>query len=64
MTADFDDEESIKEVLKDAYGAFLVTNFWEHKDVDREIQQVHFHLNDILNRFYHRRLSVSSSNIC
>jgi uncharacterized protein YbjT (DUF2867 family) len=39
IKADLDDAESIKQALSGAYGAFLVTNYWEHKDSDREIQQ-------------------------
>ena len=40
IKADLDDAESIKQVLSGAYGVFLVTNYWEHTDTDREIQQV------------------------
>lgn len=35
-----DDAASCKEALKDAYGVFLVTNYWEIFDANREIQQV------------------------
>ena len=38
--ADLDDEESIRTVLQGAYGVFIVTNYWEHCDKNREIKQV------------------------
>ena len=40
VAADLDNIESIKNVLKGAYGAFLVTNFWEHFSAEKEYQQV------------------------
>lgn len=39
VCADLDDETSVKAALKGAYGAFVVTNFWEHMDKDKEIKQ-------------------------
>ncbi|XP_077306161.1 nmrA-like family domain-containing protein 1 [Lithobates pipiens] len=39
VCADLDDETSVKHALKGAYGAFVVTNFWEHMDKDKEIKQ-------------------------
>jgi uncharacterized protein YbjT (DUF2867 family) len=30
VTGDFDDIESLKEAMKDVYGVFGLTNFWEH----------------------------------
>ncbi|XP_072273452.1 nmrA-like family domain-containing protein 1 [Pyxicephalus adspersus] len=39
VAADLDDEKSLKTALKGAYGAFVVTNFWEHLDKDKEIKQ-------------------------
>jgi NmrA-like family len=40
IKVDMDDAASCKEALKDAYGVFLVTNYWEIFDANREIQQV------------------------
>jgi uncharacterized protein YbjT (DUF2867 family) len=40
IKVDMDDATSCKEALKDAYGVFLVTNYWELFDADREFQQV------------------------
>jgi uncharacterized protein YbjT (DUF2867 family) len=39
VVADLDHIESVKQVLTNAYGAYLVTNFWEHFSVDKEQQQ-------------------------
>ncbi|XP_077305717.1 nmrA-like family domain-containing protein 1 [Lithobates pipiens] len=39
VAADLDDEKSIEAALKGAYGAFVVTNFWEHFSKDKEIAQ-------------------------
>lgn len=39
VTADLDDVESLKPAFRGAYGAFCVTNFWEHFDPAREIAQ-------------------------
>eukprot|EP00899_Mesostigma_viride_P027384 jgi/Mesvir1/7830/Mv11771-RA.1 len=38
--ADMDDVASLTAALQGAYGAFFVTNFWEHMDAEREIQQI------------------------
>lgn len=39
VAADIDDVESLKAAFAGAYGAFCLTNYWEHMDADREIQQ-------------------------
>jgi uncharacterized protein YbjT (DUF2867 family) len=40
VAADLDDVESLKKALKGAYGAFCLTNFWEHFSPERELAQV------------------------
>jgi len=39
VTADLDDEESLVRALDGAYGAFFVTNFWEHFSPEKETEQ-------------------------
>ncbi|MET8505219.1 NmrA/HSCARG family protein [Streptomyces sp. NPDC004787] len=39
VRADLDDEESLEAAFEHAYGAFCVTNFWEHMSAEREIAQ-------------------------
>ncbi|UHQ19165.1 NmrA/HSCARG family protein [Lysobacter sp. KIS68-7] len=39
VAADLDDEASLERALKGAYGAFFVTNFWEHFSPDKELAQ-------------------------
>ncbi|GAA5038694.1 uncharacterized protein YbjT (DUF2867 family) [Thermocatellispora tengchongensis] len=39
VAADADDEASLTEALRGAYGAFFVTAFWEHNSVEREQAQ-------------------------
>ena len=39
MTGDADDEKSMEQAFRGAYGAFCVTNFWEHMSPEREIAQ-------------------------
>ncbi|XP_040212208.1 nmrA-like family domain-containing protein 1 [Rana temporaria] len=39
VAADLDDEKSVEAALKGAYGAFVVTNFWEHFNQDKEVAQ-------------------------
>ena len=39
VQADVDDESSVAKALGGAYGAFLVTNFWEHMSPQREYDQ-------------------------
>ena len=39
VQADLDDVESLKNAFKSAYGAFCVTNFWEHFSPEKELQQ-------------------------
>lgn len=40
VKADQDDEASLERALAGAYGAFIVTNFWEHCSKEKEIEQV------------------------
>ena len=39
VQADLDDLDSLKAAFRGAYGAFCVTNFWEHFSPDKEKQQ-------------------------
>jgi uncharacterized protein YbjT (DUF2867 family) len=39
VEANIDEEASVAKAFEGAYGAFLVTNFWEHGDPDREYAQ-------------------------
>ena len=39
VAADLDDVESLKKAFTGAYGAYCVTNFWEHFSAEREKQQ-------------------------
>jgi uncharacterized protein YbjT (DUF2867 family) len=39
VEADIDDVESVARAFRDAYGAFCVTNFWEHLSPEREMAQ-------------------------
>ena len=39
VTGDADDEKSMEKAFRGAYGAFCVTNFWEHMSPEREIAQ-------------------------
>lgn len=39
VEADLDDEASVAKALDGAYGAYLVTNFWEHGSPEREFAQ-------------------------
>ena len=39
VEADLDDAESVKRAFDGAYGAFCVTNFWEHFSPERELAQ-------------------------
>jgi uncharacterized protein YbjT (DUF2867 family) len=39
VQADIDDTESLKKAFTGAYGAFCITNFWEHFNPEKEIQQ-------------------------
>jgi uncharacterized protein YbjT (DUF2867 family) len=39
VAADLDDVESLKKAFKGAYGAFCLTNFWEHFSPERELAQ-------------------------
>ena len=36
VAADLDDSDSLVSAFEDAYGAFCVTNFWDHGDPERE----------------------------
>jgi uncharacterized protein YbjT (DUF2867 family) len=40
IPADLDDLDSLKLAFKGAYGAFFVTDYWEHLSPDKEIQQI------------------------
>jgi uncharacterized protein YbjT (DUF2867 family) len=40
VAADLDDEESLVRALDGAYGAFFVTNFWEHFSPEKETTQI------------------------
>jgi uncharacterized protein YbjT (DUF2867 family) len=39
VAADLDDVESLKRAFAGAYGAFCLTNFWEHFSADKELAQ-------------------------
>jgi uncharacterized protein YbjT (DUF2867 family) len=39
VVADLDDASSVRRALDGAYGAFFVTNFWEHFSPDKELAQ-------------------------
>ncbi len=39
VRADLDDPESVAKAFEGCYGAYCVTNFWEHFSADREIAQ-------------------------
>jgi uncharacterized protein YbjT (DUF2867 family) len=39
VEADLDDSDSLKRAFANAYGAFCVTNFWEHFSPEKEIAQ-------------------------
>src|SRR6476646_610321 len=39
VTADLDDAESVKRAFSGAYGAFCMTNFWEHFSAEKEKAQ-------------------------
>jgi uncharacterized protein YbjT (DUF2867 family) len=39
VKADIDDVESVKKAFTGAYGAFCVTNFWEHLSAEKETSQ-------------------------
>lgn len=39
VAADLDDVESVKKAFDGAYGAFCLTNFWEHFSAEKEIAQ-------------------------
>ncbi|NWS75326.1 NMRL1 protein, partial [Crotophaga sulcirostris] len=39
VKADLDDEVSLELALAGAYGAFIVTNFWEHGSKEKEVEQ-------------------------
>ncbi|XP_056390337.1 nmrA-like family domain-containing protein 1 [Hyla sarda] len=39
VSADLEDEKSLEAALSGAYGAFVVTNFWEHFIKEKEIKQ-------------------------
>lgn len=39
IRVDLDDAESLKKAFKGAYGAFCVTNYWEHLSPEKELAQ-------------------------
>jgi uncharacterized protein YbjT (DUF2867 family) len=39
VAADLDDEKSLERAFAGAYGAFCVTNFWEHFSAEKEVAQ-------------------------
>jgi len=39
VAADLDDAASVERAMKGAYGAYCVTNFWEHFSPDKELKQ-------------------------
>jgi uncharacterized protein YbjT (DUF2867 family) len=39
VQADADDQESLERAFEGAYGAFCVTNFWEHFSPEKELEQ-------------------------
>ena len=39
VTADLDNLDSLKRAFAGAYGAFCVTNFWEHLSPEKELAQ-------------------------
>ena len=39
VKADIDDQKSLERAFAGAYGAFCVTNFWEHFSPERELTQ-------------------------
>jgi uncharacterized protein YbjT (DUF2867 family) len=41
VLADLDDGASVLRALEGAYGAYLVTNFWEHLSAEKELTQAH-----------------------
>jgi uncharacterized protein YbjT (DUF2867 family) len=41
VSADLDDVGSLKRAFDGAYGAFCLTNYWEHMSPDKEIAQAH-----------------------
>ena len=39
VAADIDDQQSVERAFAGSYGAFCLTNFWEHFSADREVAQ-------------------------
>jgi uncharacterized protein YbjT (DUF2867 family) len=39
VVADLDDASSVRRALEGSYGAFFVTNFWEHFSPEKELAQ-------------------------
>jgi len=39
VKANFDETETLATAMDGAYGAFLVTNYWAHTDMDKEVEQ-------------------------
>ena len=39
VRCDMDDKASVEEAVRGSYGVFLVTNYWEHFSMEKEIEQ-------------------------
>ena len=48
VSADIDDQQSIAKAFDGAYGAYVVTFFWEHFSPEKELAQVKSQLLDVL----------------
>jgi NmrA-like family protein len=57
VAADLDEIESLKRAFEGAYGAFCVTNFWEHFSPEKELASVG---RGLAERFVQRRTSSPS----
>lgn len=51
VKGDLNDKTLVESALKDAYGVFLVTNYWEHHSKDEEVCQVGILLSSFLLPF-------------
>lgn len=39
MVCDLDDKGSVEQAIKGSYGVFLLTNYWEHFSMEKEVEQ-------------------------
>lgn len=39
VRCDLDDKASVEQAVRGSYGVFLVTNYWEHFSMEKEIEQ-------------------------